>query len=125
MSSWRLGPLHFLASSQDYRREGCVGLSCLLGLNHTDTHSKEHPSALAASQEISYFPFRVDGAAAPPLAHLLVAHLCGPGKLPLGKHSSAFQLRLNLAAAQELCMNFDCAFRAEYSEFQWSCAGIM
>lgn len=35
----------------------------------------------------------------------------------------AFLLKLPLAAPQGFCMNFDCAFASEYSEFQ--CTGVM
>lgn len=66
-----------------------------------------------------------DGAAAHPLAYLLVTHLCSPRELLLGKSCCAFQLKQTLAAAQEFCMNFDCAFTPEYSEFQWNCAGVI
>lgn len=78
-----------------------------------------------SSQEISYCPFMADGAAAHPLAYLLVTHLCSPRKLLLGKSCCAFQLKQTLAAAQEFCMNFDCAFTPEYSEFQQNCAGVI
>jgi len=64
------------------------------------------------------------GVAAHPIAHVLVTHLCSQRELPLGKSCCAFQLKLTLAAAQEFCMKFDCAFTPEYSEFQWNCAGV-
>lgn len=51
-----------------------------------------------SSQEISYCPFMGDGAAAHPIAHLPVTHLCSPRELPLGKSCSAFQRKLTLAA---------------------------
>lgn len=76
-------------------------------------------------QDMSCCPFVADGAAARPVARLPVTHLCSQRELALGKSCCAFQIELALAAAQEFCMNFDCAFTPKYSVFQWNCAGVM
>lgn len=76
-------------------------------------------------QDISCCPFVAHGAAAHPVARLPVTHLCSQRELALRKSCCAFQLELPLAAAQEFCMNFDCAFTPKYSVLQWNCASVM